>query len=266
MTQVLGIDIGGSGIKAAPVDVTAGSLAAERAKIATPQPSRPEAVADVVGQLVRSFSWAGPVGITFPGVVVDGEVRTAANVDKKWIGTNARALFGEAAGNEVTVLNDADAAGLAEMRFGAGAGESGTVLMLTLGTGIGSALFTGGVLVPNTEFGHIEIGGHEAEKRASERAREEHDLSWGKWAGRIEEYLTHIEALMSPGLIIIGGGVSRKSDKFLPLVSGLRARLVPAALQNDAGIVGAAMSATEAPGLPPAPGQAAHRRAQLAGR
>ena len=266
MTQVLGIDIGGSGIKAAPVDVAAGSLAAERVKIATPQPSRPEAVAGVVGQLVQAFSWTGRVGITFPGVVVDGEIRTAANVDKNWIGTNARALFGAAAGGAVTVLNDADAAGLAEMRFGAGAGEAGTVLMLTLGTGIGSALFTGGVLVPNTEFGHIEIHGHEAEKRASERAREEHDLSWGKWAGRIEEYLSHIEALMSPSLIIIGGGVSRKSDKFLPLVSGLRARLIPAALQNDAGIVGAAMSAVEAAGLPPAPGEAAHRRAQLAGR
>jgi polyphosphate glucokinase len=266
MTQVLGIDIGGSGIKAAPVDVTAGSLTAERVKIATPQPSKPQAVADVVRQLTEAFEWTGPVGVTFPGVVVDGEVRTAANVDKKWIGTDARALFSEATGDEVTVLNDADAAGLAEMRFGAGAGQAGTVLMLTLGTGIGSALFTGGVLVPNTEFGHIELNGHEAEKRASEHAREEHDLSWGKWAGRIEEYLTHMEMLISPGLIIIGGGVSRKSDKFLPLVTGLRAKIVPARLHNDAGIVGAAMSAVEAPGLPPAPGGAAHLRAQPAGR
>ncbi len=262
MTQVLGIDIGGSGIKAAPVDVTAGTLGAERVKLATPQPSRPDAVADVVKQLVTAFQWTGPVGITFPGVVVDGEVRTAANVDKEWIGTDASALFGAAAGGAVTVLNDADAAGLAEMRFGAGAGQFGTVLMLTLGTGIGSALFSGGVLVPNTEFGHIEIKGREAEKRASEHAREEHDLSWGKWAGRIDEYLAHMEMLLSPSLIIIGGGVSRKSDKFLPLLTGLRAQVVPATLHNDAGIVGAAMAVTELPGRPPAPGAAAQPTAR----
>jgi polyphosphate glucokinase len=192
---------------------------------------------------VTGFSWTGPVGVTFPGVVMDGVVKTAANVDKSWIDTDARELFGQATGQAVAMINDADAAGLAEMKFGAGAGQKGTVLMLTLGTGIGSALFIDGILVPNTEFGHIEIRGREAEKRASELAREEHDLSWGKWAGRVDEYLEHMEHLLSPKLFIIGGGISRKSDKFLPRLTGLRATVVPAAMLNDAGIVGAAMAA-----------------------
>jgi polyphosphate glucokinase len=242
MAQVLGIDIGGSGIKGAPVDVATGKLIAERVKLATPRPAEPAAVADVVGQLAREFSWTGPAGITFPGVVTDGITRTAANLDKAWIGLDARELFGQATGLPVTVLNDADAAGLAEMKFGAGAGQRGTVLMLTLGTGIGSALFTDGTLVPNTEFGHIEIRGKDAEKRASEHAREAEDLSWGKWAGRVDEYLLHMEALLSPALIIIGGGISKKSDKFFPRLTGLRARLEAAALLNDAGVVGAAMA------------------------
>ena len=181
--HALGIDIGGTGIKAAPVDVATGKLLAERQKIETPRPALPDAVADVVKKLTTSFSWSGPVGITFPGVVTDGVIRTAANLDPAWIGLDAGALFGKAAGNPVRVLNDADAAGMAEMTFGAGVGENGTVLMLTFGTGIGSALFTRGVLVPNTEFGHIEIRGTDAEKRASEHAKVLHDLSWGKWAG-----------------------------------------------------------------------------------
>jgi polyphosphate glucokinase len=243
MLNVLGIDIGGTGIKAAPVDVETGTLLAERVKVATPHPSEPAAVADAVRQLVTGFAWTGATGLTFPGVVDRGTIRTAANVDKSWIGMDARKLFGEATGLSVEVLNDADAAGLAELRFGAGAGEPGTVLMLTFGTGIGSALFADGVLVPNTEFGHIEIRGREAEKRASELVREENELSWGKWAGRVDEYLEHMEMLLSPALIIIGGGVSRKADKFLPLLGGLRARVVPAAMHNDAGIVGAAMNA-----------------------
>ena len=242
MAHVLGIDIGGTGIKGAPVDVNTGKLLAERIKLDTPRPSEPDAVATVVGELVKRFDWTGPVGITFPGVVADGVVRTAANVDKAWIDTDAHALLGNATGLKVAVINDADAAGLAEMKFGAGVGQQGTVLMLTLGTGIGSALFTDGILVPNTEFGHIEIRGREAEKRASELVREEHDLSWGKWAGRVDEYLEHMEHLLSPKLIIIGGGVSRKSEKFLPYLTGLRATIVPAALHNDAGIVGAAMT------------------------
>ena len=242
MAQVLGIDIGGSGIKGAPVDLATGKLTAERVKLATPRPAEPDAVADVVRQLVREFSWTGPAGITFPGVVTDGTTRTAANLDKAWIGLNAQELFGQATGLPMTVLNDADAAGLAEMKFGAGAGQRGTVLMLTLGTGIGSALFTDGTLVPNTEFGHIELRGKDAEKRASEHAREAEDLSWGKWAGRVDEYLLHMEALLSPALIIIGGGISKKSDKFFPRLTGLRARLEAAALLNDAGVVGAAMA------------------------
>lgn len=242
MAHVLGIDIGGTGIKAAPVDTATGELTAERQKLATPHPSTPDAVVDVVAQLVKAFDWTGPAGVTFPGVVVDGVVQTAANVDHAWIGADAVKAVGAGTKLTVTVLNDADAAGVAEMRFGAGKGVAGTVLLLTLGTGIGSALFTDGVLVPNTEFGHIEIRGKDAERRASELAREEHDLSWGAWAGRVDEYLSHVEALLSPRLIIIGGGVSRKAEKFMPLLTGLRAKVVPATLQNDAGIVGAAMA------------------------
>jgi polyphosphate glucokinase len=246
MAHMLGIDIGGTGIKAAPVDLEAGTLVAERVRVDTPDPSLPEAVASAVAELVVDFGWTGPAGITFPGVVDEGIIRTAANVDKAWVGTDARELFGKATGLAVRVINDADAAGLAEMRFGAGAGERGTALMLTLGTGIGSALFINGTLVPNTELGHIEIRGKEAEKRASEMVREQEDLSWGKWAERVDEYLHYLEKLLSPKLIIIGGGVSRRSDKFLPLLTGLRARVVPAALHNDAGIVGAATVAPSA--------------------
>src|SRR5215831_2496933 len=240
--HALGIDIGGSGMKAAPVDVATGKFVTDRLKIATPRPAVPDALADVVKQLTTSFTWSGPVGITFPGVVTDGVTRTAANLDRKWIGVDAAALFGRATGSQVRVLNDADAAGVAEMTFGAGLDQKGTVLMLTFGTGIGSALFTGGLLVPNTEFGHIEIRGHDAETRASERAKELHDLSWGKWAGRVDEYLQHIEALLAPSLIIVGGGISKQADKWVPRLTGIRARVVPATLLNDAGIVGAAMA------------------------
>jgi len=240
--HVLGIDIGGSGIKAAPVDVDTGKFLADRQKIETPRPALPDAVAGVVKELVTTFSWSGPMGITFPGVVTDGVTRTAANLDPAWIGLDAAALFGRVAGNPVRVLNDADAAGMAEMTFGAGVGELGTVLMLTFGTGIGSALFVKGILVPNTEFGHVEIHGEDAEKRASERAKELHDLSWGKWAGRVDEYLHHIEAVLWPDLLIVGGGVSKQADKWVPRLTGIRARIVPASLLNDAGIVGAAMA------------------------
>ncbi len=244
--HALGIDIGGTGIKAAPVDVSAGKLLADRRKIDTPRPAVPDALADVVHQLQQAFGWSGPVGITFPGVVIDGVIRTAANLDPAWIGVDARELFGKATGDSVKVLNDADAAGVAEMTFGAGRGVQSTVLMLTFGTGIGSALFIDGTLVPNTEFGHIEIHGHDAEKRASEHARELHDLSWGKWAGRVEEYMQHVEALLSPSLFIIGGGISKQSDKFVPLLTGIKARIVPATMLNDAGIVGAAMATASA--------------------
>jgi polyphosphate glucokinase len=241
--EVLGIDIGGSGIKAAPVDVTKGTLTRERIKVLTPQPAKPTAIAEAVSGLAGQFGWSGKAGITFPGVVTGGVIRTAHNLDPSWIGLDARDLFGTATGLEVQVINDADAAGQAEMRFGAGAGHQGTVVMLTFGTGIGSALFTRGVLVPNTEFGHIEIRGKDAEKRASERAKEEHDLDWEHWAGRVDEYMRHLEGLVWPDLFIVGGGVSRKSDKFLPLLEKLRARVVPATMLNDAGIVGAALVA-----------------------
>jgi polyphosphate glucokinase len=252
MAQVLGIDIGGTGIKGAPVDVSTGRLTQERKKLDTPRPAKPDAVAKVVQELVTAFAWTGPIGATFPGVVTSGTIRSAANLDPDWIGVNASELFGQATGQPVTVINDADAAGIAEMKFGAGVGQRGTVLLLTLGTGIGSALFIDGILVPNTEFGHIEIRGKDAEKRASEHAREEHELSWGKWAGRGDEYLEHMERLLSPGLIIIGGGISKKSDKFLPLLTDLRAKVVPAGMLNDAGIVGAAMTvgATMSVGAP----------------
>jgi len=241
--QAFGIDIGGTGIKGAPVDLATGKLVTDRKKIATPHPATPEAVTEVVKEVAQSFGWTGVVGATFPGVVVNGTIRTAANVDKSWIGTDAAGMFGKAIGTGVAVLNDADAAGIAEMTFGAGVGVQGTVLMLTFGTGVGSALFVDGVLVPNTEFGHIEIRGKDAEKRASERGKTDHGWGWKDWTERVSEYLRHIEALLSPGLIIVGGGISKESEKWVPLLTGVQAKIVPAALHNDAGIVGAAMAA-----------------------
>jgi polyphosphate glucokinase len=241
--QAFGIDIGGTGIKAAPVDVSTGELIAQRKKIPTPRPATPEAVTAVVKELAAQFGWRSVAAATFPGVVIDGTVRTAANVDKSWISTDAAAAFSAAIGSEVKVLNDADAAGVAEMTFGAGKGERGTVLMLTFGTGIGSALFTGGLLVPNTEFGHIEIRGKDAETRAAEHAKEVHDWGWKDWSKRVEEYMEHMEALLSPDLIIVGGGISKESEKWVPLLTGVHARIVPATMHNDAGIVGAAMAA-----------------------
>ncbi|MFD3797479.1 polyphosphate--glucose phosphotransferase [Streptomyces californicus] len=244
--EILGVDIGGSGIKGAPVDLDRGDLAQERHKVLTPQPATPKGVADCVAEVVGHFDWSGPVGVTFPGVVTDGVTRTAANVDKGWIDTDARTLLGERIGQPVTILNDADAAGVAEMTFGAGKGRTGTVILLTFGTGIGSAVFTGGELVPNTELGHLELHGHEAEKHASTKAKDDGDLSWQHWAHRVQKYLLHVEMLFSPELFIIGGGVSRKADKFLPLIEKVRAEIVPAQLQNNAGIVGAAMAARAA--------------------
>ncbi|CAL9462484.1 Polyphosphate glucokinase [Streptomyces sp. enrichment culture] len=245
--QIFGVDIGGSGIKGAPVDLDRGDLAQERCKVLTPHPATPDGVADGVREVVEHFGWTGPVGLTFPGVVTGGAtVRTAANVDKSWIDRDARALFSDRLGGlPVTVVNDADAAGVAEMHFGAGRGRTGTVVLLTFGTGIGSAVFTDGVLVPNTELGHLELDGHEAEKRASSKVKEDHDMSWEHWGHRVRTYLAHVEMLFSPELFIIGGGVSRKAHKFLPYLDGIRAEIVPAELQNNAGIVGAAMRAAE---------------------
>jgi polyphosphate glucokinase len=245
--QIFGVDIGGSGIKGAPVDLDKGDLADERFKVLTPHPSTPDSVADGVRQVVEHFGWTGPVGLTFPGVVTGGStVRTAANVDKSWVDTDARALFSERLGGlPVTVVNDADAAGIAEMRFGAGKDRMGTVILLTFGTGIGSALFIDGRLVPNTELGHLELHGHDAEKRASSKAKDDGELTWEHWAHRVQKYLAHVEMLFSPELIVIGGGVSRKAQKFLPFIEGIQAEIVPAQLQNNAGIVGAAMHAAE---------------------
>lgn len=243
--QCLGIDIGGSGIKGAPVAVSTGELTAERHRIETPQPATLEAVADVFARVVDHFGWEGPIGATFPAVVRNGVVFTAANVDKSWIGTDAAKMFGEKTGRDVVVMNDADLAGVAEMRFGAGKGVAGEVVMITLGTGIGSALFYEGTLVPNSELGHIELEGKDAEELASGRAREEGDLSWKDWATRVSAYLHSLEELLWPDLFIIGGGVSKKSDKFLPLLD-IRTPVVPATLLNNAGIVGAALMAAAA--------------------
>ena len=242
-----GIDIGGSGIKGAPVDLVAGEFADERLRIPTPQPSTPSAVADVVTRIVGEFGAAAgklPVGVTFPAVIQHGVARTAANVDQSWIGTDVDALFTERLGRPVHVVNDADAAGVAEARFGAARGTHGTVFVATLGTGIGSALLIDGRLVPNTELGHLEIDGYDAETRAADSARDREDLSWEKWALRLQRYFGVIEDLFWPDLIVVGGGVSKKSDRFLPLLH-LRAPIVPAQLRNDAGIIGAASLAYE---------------------
>jgi polyphosphate glucokinase len=241
--NVFGVDIGGSGIKGAPVDLDRGDLVEPRYKVLTPHPSTPGSVADGVLEVVQNFGWSGPVGITFPGVVTGSVIRTAANVDKSWIDVDAGQMLSDRLNLRVTLLNDADAAGVAEMAFGAGRGRKGTVFLLTFGTGIGSALFMDGRLVPNTELGHLELNGHEAEKHASTKVKDDQELSWQHWAHRVQKYLAHVEMLFSPELFIIGGGVSRKADKFIPLIEGIRAEIVPAQLQNNAGIVGAAMAA-----------------------
>lgn len=242
----LGIDIGGSGIKGAPVDLKKGEFATERQRIPTPEESTPEAVAEVVAEIVEHFEdeigKKNPVGITVPAVVHHGTVRTAANIDQSWIGTDADALFTERVGRQVHVVNDADAAGVAEIQYGAGRGQDGVVLLTTLGTGIGTALFMKGELLPNTELGHLELDGHDAETRAASSARENEDLSWEDWAERLQRYYSHVEDLLWPDLIIVGGGVSKKAEKYLPLLH-TRAPIVPAQLLNDAGIIGAAWQA-----------------------
>jgi len=238
--HAFGIDIGGSGMKAAPVKVATGELTAERHKILTPQPATPAAMAPIVAELVEHFGWSGPIGVTFPGVVRHGVIHSAANVDKAWIDTDADALFTAACGADVNVVNDADAAGLAEVRFGAGKDVRGVVIVLTFGTGIGSGMFVDGVLVPNTELGHLEIDGHDAERRAAASARDREGLSWKDWATRVQRYLEVVVALFSPSLIIVGGGASRKADKWVPHLD-VGVEIEPAALENEAGIVGAAL-------------------------
>jgi polyphosphate glucokinase len=256
--EILGIDIGGTGIKGAPVDTERGVLLADRHRIPTPQPATPDAVSDVVAEVAKYFEWSGAVGCTFPAVIKNGVAYSAANVDKTWNGADAEMKLQRKTGCRLLLLNDADAAGIAEMRFGAGKGHMGVVIMVTLGTGIGSALFFEGRLIPNTELGHIEIRGKDAERRASDHAREVKDLSWDKWAKYVDEYLDRLEALFSPDLFIIGGGVSKKHEKFVPMLN-TRAQIVTAQLLNEAGIVGAALAAEGMVAKPTARAVAAKR-------
>jgi polyphosphate glucokinase len=239
-----GVDVGGSGIKGGIVDMDTGQLVGERIKVFTPQPATPSAVAKGIAEVVNGFGWTGPLGVTYPGVVTHGVVQTAANVDKSWIGTNARdVISAELGGQAVTILNDADAAGLAEQHYGAGKDKAGVVVLLTFGTGIGSALIHNGTLIPNTEFGHLEVDGKEAEQRAASSVKERNNWTYEKWAKQVTRVLVAIENAIWPDLFIAGGGISRKADKWLPLLEN-RTPVVAAALQNTAGIVGAAMAAT----------------------
>ncbi len=247
--QMLGLDIGGSGIKGAVVDVLAGTLVTPRHRIPTPTPATPEAMLETAAAVVRHFGWQGPVGCGFPAVIKDGVVCTAANISSRWVGLNGQQMLEQAIGAPVVLLNDADAAGIAEMRLGAGRGRGGLVLMLTVGTGIGTALFIDGKLVPNTELGHIEIRGKDAERRASDGARERKGWSYAEWAVRFDEYLHRISALLWPDLIIVGGGASKEYEKFAHLLT-VRVEVVPAQLRNEAGIVGAAIAAYERAPVP----------------
>ncbi|SPT52548.1 Polyphosphate glucokinase [Actinomyces bovis] len=240
-----GIDIGGSGVKGALVDLETGEFASERVRIDTPQPATPDAVAQVCKQIVDQLQVGPetPIGIDFPAPIVHGVVPFIANLDESWAGTDVNALMIKHLGRGVTALNDADAAGLAEVAFGAAKGVAGTVIVTTLGTGIGSAVIVDGKLVPNTELGHLEIDGADAESQASSGQKTLQDLSWKKWAKRLQRYYSHVEMLFSPDLFVVGGGVSKKHDKFLPLLD-LKTKIVPAALFNTAGIVGAAWQAS----------------------
>jgi len=242
--NVFGVDIGGSGIKGAIVEVQTGELVTPRKRIVTPQPATPDAVAEVVVQLLRDAEWTGRVGATFPAIIQHGVARSAANVDPSWIGTDVDAVFTKASGTDVVVLNDADAAGIAEARFGAAKDVKGVVLMLTFGTGIGSALLLDGKLVPNTELGHLELDGKDAEKRAAASVRDDKKLSYKEWAERVNRYMQHVEALFTPDLFVVGGGVSKDAAKWVPLLR-VKAPVVPAKLLNEAGIVGAAIAASE---------------------
>jgi len=239
--QVLGIDIGGSGIKGAPVETKTGKLIAERVRIKTPKDAEPEPVAEVVAEIAKSFDWKGPIGIGFPAPIKSGITLLAANVSEKWIGLNADELFTKLTGCDCTMINDADAAGLAEIKFGAGKGQEGTVIMVTLGTGIGTAIFHLGNLLPNTEFGHLDMNGEEAEHLASDAVRQRDDLSWKKYAKRLNKYLADMEKLFWPDLFIMGGGISKQSENYIPLLK-IKTPVVPAQFLNEAGIVGAALA------------------------
>ena len=241
---ICGIDIGGSAVKGALVDVENGTIASERVRIETEALEKPKKIAQITAEIISSLNYDGPVGIGFPAPIIHNTIRMAANVHEKWIGVNAVELFSSVLGKQCYVLNDADAAGIAEMSFGSGRDQNGVVLMLTLGTGIGSAIFINRQLLPNTEFGHLTIRGKEAEDRASDRARSEQKMSWKKWSGELQEFLATMETLIAPDLIILGGGVSKKSDRFLPYIK-INTVIKPASLLNEAGIIGAAIFACE---------------------
>ena len=244
--KAIGIDVGGTGIKAAVVDTKSGELASERLKLGTPDGGEPEDIAEVVKAIVHSLpgNKPKPIGVCFPAVVQDGITQSAANVSDRWIGLDAQKLFSDALGQEVLVMNDADAAGVAEMDFGAGRGEEGLVIMTTLGTGIGTALYYNGELIPNAELGHLEIDGVDYETKAAYSAMEREQLSFGQWAQRLQRYYDRLETLLAPKLFIVGGGVSKSHAEFLPLLS-LKTPIVPAMLQNSAGIIGVAAAARE---------------------
>jgi polyphosphate glucokinase len=240
--KVLGIDIGGSGIKGAPVDTDTGALLAPRFRLLTPSPAKPKPVAETVAKISKHFSWKGSLGIGFPGVVRKGVTLTAANIHEDWVGLNAAKFIKKTTGRKSCIINDADAAGLAEMTFGAGKGRQGVVLLITIGTGLGTAIFTDGHLVPNSEFGHLEMNGEEAEWFASDAARKRENLSWKKWGRRFNQYLQTMERLIWPDLIILGGGISKKHELFYPYLT-VQAEVLPAQMLNEAGIIGAAVGA-----------------------
>lgn len=236
-----GVDIGGSGIKGAPVDPATGELSTKRHRSPTPRPATPAAVAETVNAIVRHFAWSGPVGVTVPAVVQGGVVSTAANIDAAWIGTNAADLLSAATGQPVFVLNDADAAGIAEVKYGAAAGVSGLIVLLTFGTGIGSALVYNGVLIPNTELGHLEFNGMDAEDYAAARHVESDAMDLAVWAGRVGDYLRHLERVLTPDLFVFGGGISKRFNQFSPELR-IKTPVIAAELRNNAGIVGAALA------------------------
>lgn len=239
--EILGIDIGGSGLKGAPVDLDRGELLTERVRFDTPFPAKPKVTAEVFSQVVKAFDWKGPIGVGYPGIMRQNVVHTAANLHPSWIGRDLGKFFGDVSGCSVEVVNDADAAGLAEITYGAGRGQSGAVLLLTLGTGIGSALFIDGLLYPNSEFGHLEFKKTIAEKYASSAVRKQRDLSWTEWGDRLNELLVHLKRILSPDLVIIGGGASSKFERFSSQID-CDLQVVPAQLMNNAGIIGAALA------------------------
>jgi len=241
MTLALGVDIGGTGIKAAIVDVITGELVSDRVKVPTPEGGSPAEIVECVVSLVKDLDAAPdmPVGVCFPAIVLDGHTMSAANVSDEWVGLDAESLFEEALGRDIYFVNDADAAGFAEVRYGAAKDKRGLIILTTLGTGIGSAIIYNGLLVPNSELGHLEIDGEDAEHRASNSARENKELDWTEWATHLQRYYSHLELLFSPDLFIVGGGVSKSYEEFLPLLK-LRAPIVPALLRNNAGILGGA--------------------------